>query len=205
MSSAHGTTWSSNCLVTKFPLLAALAFLLAAVLPALAAGELLIESGDADTARVEAPCLFTRAYSVTNTAAVGRDFTESVLLPPGWRNVTADSLFSLASGARDVRLLCIAIPGDAAPGTYLLRYLVHDRNDMRRGAESILHLLVLPVMKLDMTVAESPRWVMAGEEYAVRLELFNHSNVHCPVTLQAKNTSGTAVRLSEQHIEMKPG
>jgi len=184
--------------------LAALAILSAAS-PALAAGGVRLDPGAENTVRVEAPYLLTRAVAVTNAGAERREFREDLRLPQGWRNVTADTLFSLAPDEREVRLLCIAIPAAASPGTYLLNYAVRDRQDGLVAVDAAFAVEVLPVLKIEIAVLDAPRRVLAGEEFAVRFEISSHGNIRCGVSVQAQTTAGLPVRLSENRVTLEPG
>ena len=179
--------------------------LLTAAAAATAFGSITLEPADTSTVRVEAPQLLTRAVAVVNLSAGPLELRENVALPSGWRNVTADSLFSVAPQSRDLRLLCLSIPADAAPGLYSLPYRVAARSGDQISVETVLPVEVLPVLKINLVQTESPRRVLAGEEYTARFEMLSRANVPCSVSVHARASTGVPVRVSETAFELKPG
>jgi hypothetical protein len=171
----------------------------------LAASDVLLDPRAETAVRVEVPHLLTRAVAVTNAGTIPREFREDLLLPKGWHSVTADSDFSLASQARELRLLCIAIPADAPPGFYSLYYAVRDRGSGLVLADTVIAVEVLPVLKIEIAVRDAPRRVLAAEGFAVRFEIWSSGNVPCTVSVHVQTSAGVPVRLSEDRIALEPG
>jgi hypothetical protein len=182
-----------------------LSAILSATVPAIAASGVVLEPADTSVARLEAPQFLTRAVAVLNAAAERREFRESLQLPSGWRSVAADSLFSVAADGRDLRLLCVAIPADAVPGIYSLTYRVYDRSGEQLAAETALRIEVLPVLKIDLALKESPRRVLAGEEYAVQFDLWSRANIPSNIIVYARASTGVPVRVGTATFSLEPG
>lgn len=179
--------------------------LLALGLPALAAGQIVLDPGDTAAVHIDAPQLFTRAISVYNTSADTQDCRERISLPYGWRVVAADTLFSLPPHGRDMRFLCLSIPPKSEPGLQTVEYAVYDPQSDSLLSRVTIPLHIRPALRLSLTVQNAPRRVLAGEKYTVSFLVAGIGNVPCSLELHAHTSSGQLVHLPESQIQLEPG
>lgn len=161
----------------------------------------------ADSSRldVRAPKLLTRAFVVSNHSGIERRLEDLVELPDGWQLITGDSSFVIPPSGSELRLLCISVPVQAAPGEYLLTYRVVDHQQSTAALLQTFRVNVLPVIKLEVASRDAPKRITAGGEYSVQFQVTNRSNTSCDVTLEARSTAGLPVHLNLTEWTAEPG
>jgi hypothetical protein len=161
----------------------------------------------ADSARLEivAPKLLTRAFVVSNPSENRRKLIEQLELPEGWRTVAQDNSFTLLPGAQDVRLVAISVPLSALPGPYKVTYMAQDSADATQSAQAQTEVLVLPVFKLEIATRETPRRVIAGQDYTVQFAVTSRCNSPTPVSAVLTGSGGSTFVLSDSVWLANPG
>lgn len=164
-----------------------------------------VQSADSVRPEIVAPKILTRAFVVSNLSNARLQIAERIVLPEGWQPLIQDTLFSLAPAAKDLRLMAISVPLQAPPGRYKVIYLVQDYGDSSSTASAETDVLVLPIFKLDVIARETPRRVIAGEDYMAQFEVTSRCNSACTVTAQVLSTNNLPVVLSDTAWLAQPG
>lgn len=141
---------------------------------------------------------------VRNPSAVGKTYSVRVVLPEGWKPVLRDTRFELAPGQTDTRLLSFSLPPATSAGTYRVRYIIADQIAPARETEVVIDVRVLPVLQLELRLLEAPRFVVAGQHYAVQFALTNRGNVGGSVNLRARNFDDFLVRIDSFRVYLDP-
>jgi hypothetical protein len=167
-------------------------------------GGLSVLTGDTTASAVKAPQVVSRAAVVVNSFSAEVTLTERVVLPPGWQVLSADTAFTLAIGKSETRLVAFVVPAQASPGCYSVSYTVFGEAPEARGGCDFL-IEVLPVFKLEVSTGVAPRRIIAGENFNADFEVTNHGNTECSIRLEAQNSEGDPVNLSDSEIIASPG
>lgn len=134
--------------------------------------------------------LLTLGFRVTHSGSSTSSIHPRLLLPSDWRALVRESPFVLDPGQSSVRLLSISIPSTAAPGEYPVRYTISDPDSGTLVAEATVIIEVVAVRKLEIRAIESPRFIVAGEEYRSVFMVTNKGNGRSRIRLAARSSVG---------------
>ncbi len=132
----------------------------------------------------------TAVFRVTNETAETREFDSKVELPENWKLITGDFPFQLNADESDVRIVGFYVPKGAPDGKYRVRYAVHDREHPSLSDFYFIQVVVLPVTRLEVVLAEAPEFVIAGEDYRASFIVINGSNVAHDVAIDIASGEG---------------
>jgi|GEM_PF-2843351 len=149
--------------------------------------------------------MVTTALQVRNGTGHASQFEARLLLPPGWRLVTPQFPYELRDGEVAMRFLSFFIPAGTASGDYRVTYEVNDRQQPEIRAAYTLPVRVLPVMRLQASVLDSPELVLAGQPYRAVFVIRNGGNVPLIIDYQFKSSLGSILEPASGSLDMKPG
>jgi hypothetical protein len=134
-----------------------------------------------------------------------RDLVEQVTLPPGWRTISLLPGIELAAGGTMTRIVAVAVPRDASPGMFDIRYDVVDRRDPGIRDEDSVHVQVATVNGLSLTVENAPEIVVAGETASWRAIVRNNGNTPVQAIVEARGEKHLTVTVDGPAITLAPG
>lgn len=137
---------------------------------------------------VEPGRIAIRNLMVENRSSSTVELVEEVELPEGWPRVaSADPVFQVTPGGRQMRLLTLPVPRSARSGRHTFTYRLKARRDGAVLASATLHVVVRPTGRLGLALSSRPGTVVAGDLARVTLSLVNSGN--CPVQVSLDWTS----------------
>ena len=139
--------------------------------------------------------LLNIGFRVSNTSLVRHTVQPQLVLPGEWRSLVRESALELAPGQSEVRLSSVSIPSTSPAGEYPVRYSVKDPISGASLAEASVTVVVVPVRKLEIRAMESPRFIVAGEEYHCAFVMTNKGNVSIQVRVTARSSAGFRTEL----------
>jgi hypothetical protein len=149
---------------------------------------------------VEPGAFATLAFELTNRAAVQRAVQGRLELPSGWQLAIPEPAAVLPPHETELRLLRIALPPQAAAGTYTLSFGV----DGTAARDSVL--VTVPERRhIATAVRQAPRFVTAGSAYDVVFEIRNVGNAPVVVRLALKGSNAFPVRLDSTAVHLQAG
>lgn len=132
--------------------------------------------------------IVTSAVSITNRSPTAQEFSLTVNLPKTWVLITKGFPITLDKDASDVQLISFLVPQNALAENYPVTYTVQGTVSPALSDSFGIHVVVLPITKLSLSLMEVPRYVIAGDEYAVTFAVVNESNIHQNVRLNVEST-----------------
>jgi hypothetical protein len=189
----------------SFRLLAAL--LVGSVsLPLSAAPQISIRSGQS---AVVAPGGFfsaTLAVRESTDAAPGQVLRESLILPPGWADLSPAGLAFVPTAAGQIRVVAVSVPRTAAAGDYTLIYSVGPEAEPEIAlARTEMTITVPAVTALRIEKETAPERLVAGDRLSATWRLINQSNHPGALALKARSSLGFPVTLTTATARLQPG
>ncbi len=153
----------------------------------------------------EPRAIVTTAFRVTNTTGQKREFIPEVKLPDGWVLITKDFPFELKPNETDTRLVSFFVSQTALAGRYEISYIIKDRKYPSIRDFYTAYVIVLPVSKLQAKLLESPKFVIAGEEYQSSFVVINQSNIEYAVNIKIKSREDITYTVDAEKVTLAPG
>jgi hypothetical protein len=202
--------------VTKFSRFSALAFAAVALVATAAdaraqAGGISIQAPKIAKLQVESGEVATMAFAVLNN---GKDTTVAepkVIVPAGWRVVMSPAATVIAPGERDIWLVSVKAPANAAAGTYTVRLdgtrqLISARGPAAPDVVSdSVAVTIAERHEVAVRSAGALSYVMGGQSYVGPIIIQNLGNVASRFDLVARSTQGEAPSLASEVIALAPG
>ncbi|MEX1138340.1 MAG: SPOR domain-containing protein [Bacteroidota bacterium] len=141
---------------------------------------------------------------VTNTTSSPVILESGLKLPVGWKQVTRDPQFVLQPQQTESRLIGFSLPAKTPAGTYEVQYSLRTISSRPLEANASVSIIVAPLRALNLTVQSVPRFVVAGNDYAITLALINAGNIPGTVQLELRSSEGFRVRTDLMRITMSP-
>ena len=138
--------------------------------------------------------VLTTAVRVHNPSPVHQKYEARLILPGGWRSLTNEGGFELDAGNADIRLISIAIPPAAAPGAYQIHYSVSNDAVPPCWMTFTIDVQVEPLRNLQLQVAESPRYAVAGDMFKALFDVTNRGNEPSEIRLSVRSGQGWTAR-----------
>ena len=145
------------------------------------------------------------AFTVRNGAEHRVDVEPRLVLPAGWRAVTADAPFALGAHQSLVRVLSLVIPESARAGTYDVAYEVRERQRPATAVAYTVRIDVTTTPGLQVSVLETPQFAIAGERYEATFVARNTGNSPLAGRFVARSGLGHAMDPSEGALNLEPG
>jgi hypothetical protein len=146
--------------------------------------------------------LLNIGFRVSNTSTSRHTVTSQLVLPSGWRSLVREDAFELAPRQSDVRLSNISIPSTSSAGDYRVRYVVKDPVSGATLAETSVTVEVVAVRKLEIRAVESPRFIIAGEDYTSEFLVTNRGNVSSRVRMTVRSSAGFRATLDSTLLRL---
>ena len=145
-------------------------------------------------------------FLVENRGDRKRELIEELVLPDGWRNlVPAEAAFTVAPGARELRLFAVRIPAGASSGLSEVEYSVRTAEDsVLRGTVSRT-VGVAGLLRLELTVENQPRSVIAGGSYEAVFRVANLGNAAMEVDVEASGNPDYPIAGVPEAFGLAPG
>ncbi|MDP3013510.1 MAG: hypothetical protein Q8M92_04660, partial [Candidatus Subteraquimicrobiales bacterium] len=103
------------------------------------------------------------------------------------------------------RLVSFFIPQTTLAGRYEIRYVIKDRKYPAVSASYIFYVIVRPVSRLQAKLLESPRYVIAGEEYRSYFLVTNLSNTESAVNIKINSGENIPYVIDAEKFVLAPG
>ena len=194
MSSVRAPASSSSAKALR---LAAVLLLLTVGVASVGSEPLSLRVAGPDTVQVGTRRTITFPLKIENSGSKVVTLRLERALPAGWKSLTEESPFHIDAGANDLRLISILVPSSALAGTYSARYWVHDLEDPEIQAECTMRIDVSPEAWLEIRLLDSPRFVIAGEEYVCSFVVTNRGNTDLHFDLLVHSSSDFPARIIE--------
>lgn len=122
--------------------------------------------------------VFTGSFLVTNTGSHAETLVDEMRIPHGWSQLIPQAAvpFSLNAGEQRARIVAFSVPSNAPAGTYRVSYAARSSRDPGVFGSRSLSVVVSPVQKIDIVVAEKPDFAVAGKPFAIRFRVVNRGN-----------------------------
>jgi hypothetical protein len=148
----------------------------------------------------------TMAFGVRNS---GQDTTVAepkLIVPDGWRIVLSPASTVIAPGERDIWLVSVKAPANAAAGDYAIRVQA-SRQGVAATATQIDSVIVSIAERHEVAVhpVGALSYVMGGESYTGTFIVKNLGNVAARYDLSARSTQGNTPSLVSEVIALAPG
>jgi hypothetical protein len=151
----------------------------------------------------------TTVFRVTNIDTLEHEFISEVELPEDWKLITEDFPFllgSLDSGSEsDIKLVSFLVPKSTQPDVYHVTYRVKDRHYPSISDYYTVSISVLPIVDLDVSVLERPKFVVAGEDYQVSFLVTNESNITDEIGIAVKSDKNYPVTVDTETFTLGAG
>ncbi len=141
---------------------------------------------------------------VFNPSTIRQTYDTRIVLPGGWRNLTGEPSFDLEPGASDIRLLSIAVPPTAQPGSYEIHLSVSNTTVPPCWTTFTLDLSVEPLRNLQLQVVETPRFAVAGQPCKAVVAVKNLGNETCSVRLSVRAGQGWTAHPDSNRLTLGP-
>jgi len=152
----------------------------------LGSSEISVRPGEDDHFEVQPGQTITLVFHITNNTSSPLDLIGIVSLPEDWKLVTSEYPFSLEGGERDIRIISLYVPNDAASGIYNVVYRVKGRANPSITDYYTVTVRVASLMKLEITSLDIPEYVFAGSSYTITYLVTNKSNIDAKINFAAK-------------------
>lgn len=126
-------------------------------------------------------------------------------LPQGWHLATPDTPVLLLAHHAELRLLRVAVPREAMPGTYRLRYTALDASSGAALASDSLLVAVQAVHRLSLQLLDAPEMVVAGQSYRASFVVRNGGNVTSRIGFRVASAYGWPAALDSAVVTLAPG
>ncbi len=131
--------------------------------------------------------IVTSAVKIANRGSSSQEFSLQVGLPENWVLITQGFPFVLDKGGSEVQLISFLVPRGARAVSYPVSYTVTGTKAPSLTDTSTIQVVVLPVTKLSISLKQTPRYVVAGDESQVTFVVVNESNVRQDVHAEVES------------------
>jgi len=149
--------------------------------------------------------IVTTAFRVTNSTDKKREFISEVKLPKGWALITKDFPFELNSNASDTKLVSFFVPQATLAGKYEITYVVTDRKYPSVRDFHTIYVVVLPVIKLEVKLLDTPETVIAGQDYQTSFVIVNQSNTENALRIKIDSSNNLPFTVDADTFRIAPG
>jgi hypothetical protein len=149
--------------------------------------------------------IVTSAVKVTNNSPGPLELSLHAGLPDGWVLITAGFPFVLDKSRSEVQLISFLVPRGTLADNYPVSYTVKGVTSPALSDTSTVHVVVLPMTRLELMVKEAPRYVVAGDDCTVTFVVINESNVRQTVHAEAESQQAFPLSLYESDFTLDPG
>ena len=98
--------------------------------------------------------------------------------------ITKDFPFELNPNESDTRLVSFFVPQTALAGKYEITYVIRDRKYPSVRDFHTIYVVVLPVIKLEVKLLDTPGLVIAGEDYQTSFVVTNQGNAEYTINIK---------------------
>ena len=147
----------------------------------------------------------TTTFKVVSTSDEEQEFIAQVRLPKGWKNLSNAFPFTLGPNAMKIELVSFFVPQHVLAGKYEISYMVSSRKHMGVSDLKTIHVMVLPVSKLQVRLLESPDHVIAGEDYLATFMVINESNVDNALHVKIESSTNLPYQVDNEIFSLTPG
>jgi hypothetical protein len=147
----------------------------------------------------------TWTVTVTNPSSSENEIREEAIVPAGWHVITpTDSCFTLAGGETRLRLVVIGIPAWCPAGAYPVRYSAGLGSTARPDTGVVFTTRVTAFERIEISLKEGPKTVIAGYPYGTHLKVLNTGNVQTSVAIKVTANPAGAVHLDREELRLAP-
>jgi predicted porin len=150
--------------------------------------------------------IVTGSFLVSNHTRQEEELFEKLTLPAGWQEIVVDRFtLKLIPEEQEVRVVAFLVPLTSPAGRYQIRYSIESRRDYSISDSDSLSVLILPVTKLELSVEDKPKMVIAGRTYQVRLRPVNKGNSRTHLKLKLKSNLDYPVKMDPTEMALEAG
>jgi len=147
----------------------------------------------------------TCLFRITNTGSTSQEFVSEINLPKGWKLITKEFPFIVNSDQSETRLVSFYVSSTTIAGTYDILYRVRGREFPSVSDEYSFRVIVLPVRSVSISLVESPKFVIAGEDYKISYLIENKSNRIESIALEFESSDNYPVQSDQDQYNLNPG
>lgn len=148
--------------------------------------------------------IITVVFQVVNLTSDKKELIEEIIFPENWKLITNNFSFTLESKKKEIRVISFLIPSNTLVGNNTIAYKIKEAKDNLLISQEKLQIKVLPAYELSLVPLDSKPYIIAGEEYEVKFELLNKSNVQVKVKIEVNNNTGFPFDYREEEILLEP-
>lgn len=144
-------------------------------------------------------------FRLTNTSRQQLRVRPRITYPTGWRLVTPETSFGMSAGARELRIVRLSVPSDAAPGRY---WIVLTAFPERAPVPLLVDSIAVDVReyrRIDVALVEAPQRSAAGSPYSATFAVRNSGNVAGAVGLRVASSDDLPAFLDSAVVHLGPG
>jgi hypothetical protein len=165
-----------------------------------------VRSTSSELLEIEPDKIVTASFLISNHTREEEEFKEELNLPDGWQEIASDEFsLRLKPDQQQVRVVAFFVPLTSPAGSHQISYSVRSQRDYNIIDSDSIAVVVLPILKLEILVEDSPEIVIAGETYKVGLLLVNKGNSKTNIKLQAKSHPVYPVEIEPSEITLEAG
>jgi len=113
--------------------------------------------------------------------------------------------FALNPNEADMKLVSFLVPQMTLAGRYEITYAIRDRKYPSIHDFYTTYVMVLPVIKLQTKLLESPQFVIAGEEYQSSFVITNHGNTEYGIDTEIISGEDVPYVVDAKKFKLAPG
>jgi outer membrane protein OmpA-like peptidoglycan-associated protein len=119
----------------------------------------------------------TLSVIVKNNSEKKKLFASQTILPPKWKVTPPDGKFELNPNESITRIINISIPAEAQADSFKISYSIEDAVDPSITASALFTIIIKPVIDVKFELLSKPRYVLAGNDYKMKIRMTNESNL----------------------------
>ncbi len=148
--------------------------------------------------------IISSVYRIVNNTKTNQKYSIKVTLPPNWKVINPEESFEIARHQQNIRFFSVFIPSTTTSGNYLITYQISSLSVPTLVGSFTVSVFVKPVKKISMFLIDEPSYVIAGDNYQVKLKLKNESNVSVKTKITVNNVDTLSYFITNDHITLAP-
>ncbi len=149
--------------------------------------------------------IISTAFRIRNTTGMEMTLKPELELPEGWRLIIPALEFDMTAQSTDIKPVSILVPGNAPPGKYSVTYRVTNIQYPSFSDFYSIEVNVAPRLDLHMEMMDAEAFVIDGDVYSFKIQLYNHSNVADTIRIHAAASNNLSIDFKPESIFLKPG
>lgn len=146
--------------------------------------------------------IITLPFTIVNQSSQTLHLTEKIDLPEGWRILVTKGAFILGGKKRTVRLVHVLAASDVPAGKYTIPYQVISQDQPTIHAEESINVVIKSNSKLTVEVINKPELVLAGEKFAIKVQVNNKGNMPVDLAVNVEDSYGYLTSFKPRNLHL---